>query len=240
MKRFYKDVAVDEVQDGFRITLDGRPIRTQLGAPQIVTSRALAEAMAEEWRQQGDQIAPKSFPFRDLADFAIDQVARDRTETVEKLVSYGETDTLCYRADPDEPLFRRQQEKWEPLVTRAEQRHGVKFERVSGIVHRPQPATTIERLREILVAKDAFTLAALQTLAALATSVTVALSALESNADAEELFAASNCEEDWQAEQWGWDYLAEEHRATRLAAFKMALTFLRLARDSQPEAESPQ
>ena len=53
---------------------------------------------------------------RDLADYAIDQVAPDRPGVAARLLPYAETDTLCYRADPDEPLYRRQQERWEPLV----------------------------------------------------------------------------------------------------------------------------
>ena len=47
MKRFWKDVSVEEAEGGWRVTLDGRPIRTQAGgAPQVVPARALAEALA--------------------------------------------------------------------------------------------------------------------------------------------------------------------------------------------------
>lgn len=230
MKRFYKDVSVERADNGFRVALDGRPIRTMAGAPQVVPSAALAEAMAEEWRQQGEEIDPKDFVLRDLADYAIDQIAPDKPAAVDKVLSYAETDTLCYRADPDEPLFRRQQELWEPLVRAAEQRHAIRLERVSGIVHRPQSEAAIARLRQALEQQDAFTLAALHTLASLAASLIVALAASEPDADAETLFAASNCEEDWQAEQWGWDAEAEQGRATRMAAFEAALHFMRLAR----------
>ena len=72
--------------------------------------------MAEEWRAQGDEVDSSALPLRDLADYAIDHVQADRTTAIGKLIAYGETDTLCYRADPDEPLYRRQQELWEPLV----------------------------------------------------------------------------------------------------------------------------
>jgi chaperone required for assembly of F1-ATPase len=232
MKRFYKDVSIEETGGGFRVTLDGRPIRTQGGAPQIVPTRALAEAMAGEWRAQGDEIDPKSFVLRDLADFAIDHVAPDPAGAVARLLPFAETDTLCYRADPDEPLYRRQQTLWEPLVRAAEARHGVRLERVSGIRHRPQPPETLDKLRAALEALDPFTLAALETLTRLAASLTVGLAALEPDADAEELFAAANCEQDWQAELWGWEWQAEEDRALRLEAFRQAMKFVRLAREA--------
>ncbi|WP_126172092.1 ATP12 family chaperone protein [Altericroceibacterium xinjiangense] len=231
MKRFYKHVAVTPADGGFRVMLDERAIRTQRGAPQVVPTRALAEALADEWREQGEEIDPARFTLRDLADFAIDEVTPDKAQAVEKLLTYAETDTLCYRADPDEPLFRRQQERWDPLLVEMEQRHGLRFERVSGIVHRPQPAETIARLRELLSDQDPFALAPLQMLASLAASLTVALAALEPDADPEALFTISNCEEDWQAEQWGWDLLAEERRTIRLEAFRAATRFLQLARE---------
>jgi chaperone required for assembly of F1-ATPase len=230
MKRFYTDVTVEQTQSGFRVTLDGRAVKTQGGRPQIVPTRALAELLADEWAAQGEEIDPVTFTFRDFADYAIDQVRQDRTETVGALLAYAETDTLCYRADPDDPLYRRQHDLWEPLLAGAEARYGVRFERASGIVHRMQPPETLAALREALESKDEFTLAALRSLASLAASLTVGLAALEAAADASALFAAANAEEDWQAEQWGWEWTAEERRAGKLADFEKAAAFARAAR----------
>jgi chaperone required for assembly of F1-ATPase len=229
MKRFWKDVAVEPREAGFGVVLDGRPIKTQGGAAQVVPTLTLAEAMAEEWRAQGEEIDPKGFALRDLADFAIDHVVPDPAASAARLVPYGETDTLCYRADPEEPLYRRQLELWEPLLRAVEARHGVRLERVSGIVHRPQPPETLARLRTVLETLDPFTLAALETLTKIAASLTVGLLALEPGADADALFAAANCEQDWQAELWGWEWQAEEDRARRLATFRKAQEFARLA-----------
>ena len=48
MKRFYKDVSVEAIDGDFRVTLDGRPIRTQGGAAQVVPTRTLAEGMVAD------------------------------------------------------------------------------------------------------------------------------------------------------------------------------------------------
>jgi chaperone required for assembly of F1-ATPase len=235
VKRFYRQVAVEPAAGGpgggWRVTLDGREIKTARGLPQVVPTQALADAMAEEWSAQGEDIDLTAFALRDLADFAIDVAGPDLAGTIAGILAYAETDTLCYRADPGEPLFARQQEMWEPLLGKAEARHGLRFERVSGILHRPQPAETLTRLKALLEGYDAFTLAALKTLASLAASLVVGLEALEDGADAEALWATANLEEDWQAEQWGWDWAAEELRAKRLASFAQALGFARLARE---------
>jgi chaperone required for assembly of F1-ATPase len=57
----------------------------------------------------------------------------------------------------------------------------------------------------------------------------VGLQTIEPGADAEVLFAAANCEQDWQAELWGWDEQAEQDRARRLEALTQVMRFAGLA-----------
>jgi chaperone required for assembly of F1-ATPase len=230
VKRFYREVTCEPVEGGWQVTLDGRAVRTQGGGPQVVPSRALGEFLAGEWAAQGEEIDPRAFAYRDLADYAIDHVAPDREATIAKLLGYAETDTLCYRADPDEPLHKRQWQVWEPLVAALEAREGVRMERVSGIVHRPQPSATLAALRARLGAMDQFTLAALQTLASLAASLRIGLAALQPDADARALWDAAELEEQWQTEQWGRDAEAEARSERRRSDFLRAVEFARAAR----------
>jgi chaperone required for assembly of F1-ATPase len=230
VKRFYKAVTVAADAGGFRVRLDGRPLRTVGGRAQIVPTAALAEGLAAEWAGQGEEIDPAAFVLRDLTDYALDVVQAGKPGVIEELVPYGETDTLCYRAEPDEALGMRQRAVWEPLLTAAEARWDVRFVRVAGIIHKPQPPETLARLREELTRLDAFTLAALRNTAALAASLVLGLMALEPGADTAALWDAANLEEDWQAELWGKDEEALERRARRHAAFAAAARFAELAR----------
>ena len=231
MKRFWKEATVAEVQGGWQVLLDGRAVKTQAGSAQIVPSKALADALAAEWAAQGDTVDPDSLPVRDLADLAIDVIAPDRAGAIAKLLGYGETDTLCYRAEPDEQLHARQLEVWEPLLKSAEARWDIHFERVNGVIHRPQSEATLTRLEKVLAAQDQFTLAALTTLTSLAASLVIGLSALEPGADAAALWAAAELEEVWQADLWGKEEEAEARRARRFAAFAAAMRFGELTRD---------
>jgi chaperone required for assembly of F1-ATPase len=230
MKRFYKEVSVAEAGRGWQVLLDGRGIRTAGKRPQIVPTRLLAEAMAAEWADQGETIDTGAFVLRDLADYAIDVVAPARDEAIASLVPYAETDTLCYREDEGEPLHERQIAVWEPLLQAAERRWDVCFERVAGVIHRPQPPETLSRMQAILSAESDCSLAALRTLASLAASLVIALAAVAPDADQENLWRAANLEEDWQAELWGKDAEAEARREKRLAAFRAAARFAALAR----------
>jgi len=232
MKRFWDQVTVAPAAGGWQVLLDGRAVKTQGGAVQAAPTPKLAELLAGEWRAQGAEIDPQGFGMRDLADYALDVVAVDRATVIDTLLGYAETDTLNYRADPDELQYQRQRDLWEPLVTAAEARHGARFVRVSGVVHRPQPPETLAALRAVLDGFDAFTLAGLETLTAISASLITGLAALEPGADVPALFAAANAEEDWQAEQWGWEWTAEDRRALRLATFTRAAQFVRAARQS--------
>lgn len=230
MRRFYKEVAVEPAEAGWQVRLDGRGIKTPGKLPQLVPSRALAEAMAEEWAGQGEEIDVTAFKLRDMADYAIDVVAPAREAAIRELLPYAETDTLCYRAEEGEALHHRQIEVWEPLLAAAEARWDVHFERTCGILHRPQPEATLARLQTVLEAESDFTLAALKTLASLAASLVVGLAAIASDAEAEPLWSAANLEEDWQAEFWGKDAEAAALRERRFRDFAAAMRFAELAR----------
>jgi len=230
MKRFYKQVATAARDGAWQVLLDDRGVKTVGGRMQLVPTPALADALAAEWAGQGEEIDPAGFILRDMADYAIDVVAPDRAQVVRELLPYGETDTLCYRAEAGDSLRREQDLMWEPLLAGVEARLGVRFERISGIIHRPQPPETLARLDEVLAGMDAFALAALRNLAGLAASLVIGLAALKPAAPAEELWTAANLEEDWQAERWGRDPEAEARRVRRREAFLAALRFAELAR----------
>ncbi len=243
MKRFYKQVtttlqAGGTLQaSGWQVTLDGRGVKTVSGKPQLVPTKALADALAAEWAAQGEEIKPASFLLRDMADYAIDVVTPDPAAAVLAMLPYAETDTLCYRAAPGEPIHPRQIAVWEPLLTAAEHRWDIAFERVSGVLHHAQPEATVARLSKVLQAQDPFTLAALRSMAGLAASLVIALAAIEGEHDADDLLAetlwnAANLEEDFQAEFWGVDAEAAELRARRLRDFTAAMHFAELVREN--------
>src|SRR5687767_5950803 len=73
-KRFYKEADVAERDGAFHLILDGRTARTPARHPLAVPSRALAEALAEEWGGQGEEIDPTTMPVTRIVNSAIDGV----------------------------------------------------------------------------------------------------------------------------------------------------------------------
>lgn len=230
MKRFYTAAATEPAEGHWRVTLDGRAIKTGGGQPQLVPTERLAAALAAEWNAQGEEIVPDSFVLRGLADYAIDVVAPVPAATVRAVLAYAETDTLCYRGDEGEALIERQMQVWDPLLSAAEARWDIQFTRLSGVIHQAQPAATLARLGEVLAALDPFQLTALRDTASLSASLVIGLAALEPQADPHALWDAANLEEDWQAELWGKDWEAMDLREKRFGAFAAAMRFAELAR----------
>lgn len=223
MKRFWKEVTVG---DDRVVALDGKPVRTPGRVPLALPTDALAAAVAEEWRGVGETIDPRAMPLTGLANAAIDRVGPQHDAFAAGLARYGEGDLLYYRADSPEPLVERQAAAWDPVLDWARARYDVHFEPVAGVLHHPQPAATVARLGDAVAALDAFRLAALSPLVTITGSLLLALALVESAIDGDAAWDAAHVDEDWQAEQWGRDPLAEDALAARRRDFDAALRFL--------------
>lgn len=218
-KRFWKDATVAPVPGGWAVHLDARPLKTPAKAPLVVPTLALAELIAAEWREQGEQVRPDTMPATRAANTAIDRVRLHHAAVVAEIAAYAETDLLCYRAEGPAELAARQSAHWDPLLHWAEARFDVRFDRIAGVMPRPQPPETLSRLGQAVAAQDAFALTALHDLVTLPGSLVIGLAAAEGAFDPADLWRAARLDEDWQAELWGRDPEAEAAAALRQAAF---------------------
>ncbi|WP_267387819.1 ATP12 family protein [Sphingomonas sp. GC_Shp_3] len=225
MKRFWKDVSVD-AELGVR--LDGKPLRTPGRAPLLLPTRALADAVADEWRASGETVDPRGMPLTGLSNAAIDRIAPDPATFAAGLAAYAESDLLCYRADAPEELADRQRAAWDPLLDWARHRYDVHFEIVTGIMHRAQPLATLARLGEAVAARGPFELAALSPVVTIGGSLVAALALAEGAASAEAVWSAALVDEDFQADRWGRDPLAEAAAAVRRQDFDAGVRLLGL------------
>ena len=225
MKRFYTTVTVAA---GNRILLDGRPVKTPGRADLAAPTQGLAEAIAEEWSGQGEEIDPRGMKMTGLANAAIDRIGPEREAFARGLAVYGESDLLCYRAEGPAPLVARQAERWDPILAWARSRYDVEFEVAAGVMHRKQPEASVSRLRQAVLARDAFALAGLSHLVTVSGSLIVALALAEGAIDLESAWAAAPLDELWQIETWGADAEAEKALAARRADFEAGHRFLGL------------
>ena len=84
--------------------LDRRPVKTPARRALAAPTRALAEALANEWRAQGEFIEPASMPLTRLANSIIDGVADAPEPVAAEVAKYLASDLVFYRAATPEPF----------------------------------------------------------------------------------------------------------------------------------------
>jgi chaperone required for assembly of F1-ATPase len=228
VKRFWKEVSVEPEGEDWTIKLDGRPVKTPARAPLAVPSRALAEAIADEWRSIDETIDPRAMPLTGIANAAIDRVTPEREAFAEGLAGYAEADLACYRAEGPRQLADRQTREWDPLLGWARRRFDVDFTTTVGLMHVAQPEGTVKQLSHALETLDPFRLAGLSPLITIGGSLVAALALLEKAITPEQAWHAVSVDERWQLEQWGADAEAEAALENRRRDFLASARFLEL------------
>ena len=216
-RRVWTAVDVAAEGDRFAVRLDGRSPRSPAGAPLVLPTRALAEAVAAEWDAQGPEVDTAAMPLTRLAYTALDRAPVAREALADELARYAGSDALAYFDDTTVALREEECRRWGPLLNWAADTLGVRLVRAEGVVHRAQPPASLERVRALAVAQDGFTLTGLAYAAALFGSAVLALALLHGRVGAEEAHQLARLEEAWQARQWGEDAEAAERTARRLA-----------------------
>ncbi len=229
-KRFYKIVSVEELDGGYTVALDGRAVKTPAKQPLVMAVQGLAEAVAAEWRAQGDEIHPHSMPMMRFTCTALDRVAPQRAEVIIETVKFAETDLLCYRAAEPPELARRQAAAWQPLLDWAEAHYGARLNTTTEMQAIAQDDNAVLRLGAALDAENDLTLTGLHSATAASGSLIVALALLERKIDAEQAWAASHIDERWQLERWGEDAELAERLEGLRREISAAGEFLALSR----------
>ena len=228
MKRFYKDVSVKEEGGAWRVLLDGRTLKTQARNTVALPNKALAEAVAQEWREQDEEIDPPGMFLTRLTFAAIDGARVERERVAGHALSYGKTDLLAYRAEHPDELVVRQARTWDPLLEWAAKHHGAKLNVATGITFTEQPGESLDALARAIATSDEFTLAALHTAATITGSLVLALALVDRHITAEEAFAAATLDEAFQSEKWGTDAEAEARLQRLFAELSATERFLSL------------
>ena len=228
MKRFWTSAEDVEADHDFAIALDGKRVKTPARADLVVPTKALAEAIAAEWNECGEEVDPRAMPLTGLANAAIDRIAPDKENYAAGVASYGETDLVCYRAEGPATLVERQTENWDALLAWARRRYDVDFACQRGVMHVPQPHDTVRKLCHAVAMLDAFQLAGLSPLVTIGGSLVGGLAVLEEMMPAETAWEAVSLDDRWQLEQWGDDAEARAALDARRRDFLFAARFLEL------------
>lgn len=226
-KRFYKDVSVARLDQGFSVHLDGRPVRTPGSVVLILPTEAAASLAADEFAAQADTIQPATMPVLRLANTAVDGVARDVQAVLGDVARFAASDLVCYRAAGPQGLVDRQAALWDPVLDWAKDRLGVRFLLAEGVMPVAQPQRALEAVAAHLAGRaEPFRATALHLMTSLMGSALLALAAEAGGLDPETAWTAAHVDEDWNVERWGQDAEAAARRTARKRDFSAAVRLL--------------
>ncbi|EGF89781.1 ATP12 chaperone family protein [Asticcacaulis biprosthecium C19] len=208
-KRFWKEVTVTE---GLGIALDGRPVKTPSGAHLVLPVHTLAHPVAAEWAAVGEHVDYDAMPLTRLGFAAIDRMPDIQDEIVSEVLRYAETDLICYPSEYPESLIAQEAELWDPVLHWARQDLGLEFHQNLTLIHRPQPAQTLERLQAFVRGMTPYEQAGLMSATPLLGSVVLAMALWHGHLTGEAAFVASTVGETFQAGIWGNDTEADQRR----------------------------
>lgn len=231
--RFYGSVRIGGPEGGvagYRVLLDGRPMRTPVGQVFVLPGAALAEAVAAEWAAQREVIDPDVMPLTRLACTALDRVRGRENEVSAEIARFASTDLLCYRADWPRELAEAQARAWDPVLAWVEAVFAAPFACGAGVAPIAQPEASIASVQKDFAACDALALTALHDMTTLLGSALLALALRHGRLSLDEAWTAAHVDEDWQAARWGRDSEAERRRARRYAEMAAAFRFYELSR----------
>lgn len=213
MKRFYKEVTLDTLSEGFGVFLDGRPLRTPAKTVMSVPSRGLAEAVQQEWASAGEEIKPEEMPVFSMAVTVLDRVTTQSETLCGELCDYAGNDVLFYRAGAeDNALDQQQAQLWTPWCEWASGKFGAQLAITDGLMPINQPPQFRGAVSGYLDPLSDWHLGILYRAVTLSGSFILGLAFFEREIDAEKLFRIAFLEELHQTEIWGLDSEAEKRQ----------------------------
>ena len=219
-KRFYEKAAIDQERGRVSILLDGKPVKTPARRVLAAPTRALAEAIAEEWDAQKDVIDPARMPLTRLANSVIDGVVDAPRPVADEIERYLGSDLLFYRADGPEGLTRRRRALG-PGGRLGARTLGARFILAEGVVFAPQPEEAIAAARRA-IPKDPWSLGAVHSVTTLTGSALARAGARRRAARTDAAWTAAHVDEDWNLATWGRDEAALARRTLRFAEMQAA------------------
>ncbi len=214
-----RQVTTEKQAEGFALLTNGKLLKTPLGNNIILPNQKLADAVAAEWAGQGSVLKKEQMPLTQIACIAMDMARKKRAELVEDILSYTDTDLVCYRTGETPELLAIQNEQLNPIIAWAKERFSIELTVTSGIMPVAQHPENKQRISDQLAIYNEWQLAVFASAAKTLSSVILSLAFVEKFINAEKAFNLSHLEETFETEKWGED----AEKETRLNKLKQEI-----------------
>ncbi len=198
----------------FILLKNGKELESPSHFPFTTPTQALANAIIEEFVEQGEKPDLRKMPLTQLALTAVDISKPKRNEIIEALIRYSQIELICQRAETPPSLVTEQTKAWQPYLEWCRERFGADLRTGCGVVPFEQNPKAIAALRTHIETLDAYVLTGLSEACTILGSLVLALALTEDHICATEAFAAAEFESLWQMKTWGEDPATQSRLAS--------------------------
>ncbi|KAG9319881.1 hypothetical protein KVV02_002593 [Mortierella alpina] len=207
-KRFWETAGIKDVGGRIAVTLDNRVLKTPAGNPLTLTKeqKHLALMIAGEWHGQKTLLKSHSLPMTSLVARAIDGFVgneQGRTETLNRLIKFLDTDSICYQQDFPESIVKAQEKHWDPILNWVKKEYGLDIKVSKGITYVQQDDDVKQKLHDIVNSMTDIELSAFERATLTAKSFLIGLAVVKRHLSVEDAWMAAQLEVLDQIGRWG-------------------------------------
>ncbi|KAJ3073238.1 ATP synthase complex assembly protein atp12 [Podochytrium sp. JEL0797] len=207
ISRFWKKTFAEESEDGFRIKLDGKPLKNPEGTVIVIPkeNRILATMVAGEWEEQERLLKSSSLPMTSIAVRGIElaKAPETRAGVIETMFRYLDTDSILYMQDSHKNLIALQEKHWRPIINWASTEFSVPITPTFEITSVRQTPEAIAKFKDFLESLTPIQLAAFERAVLSSKSFLIATAILKRGVSVDFAVEAARVEVNFQVQKWG-------------------------------------
>ena len=212
MKKFWKTVKVKKSCDSYEILLDENVLKTPMKKKLTIFNSKIAEEIHKEWNQDTNVLDTDAMIFYGIISTSIDKIINNRISYINDILSFIDTDLICYRAEEPNDLVQWQSKNWDPILLKIEKYINNKVDVFKGIMPSKQKKGIKLKIIKFLTKFSDLEIIVLHRITNITGSVFLSLCILNNDLIKEKAFELSYLDELWQAENWGYEEEASNNR----------------------------
>ena len=213
MKKFWKTVKVKKNScNSYEILLDENALKTPMKKELTIQNTKIAEEIQKEWNQDKNILDTDAMIFYGIISTSIDKIINNRISYIDDILSFIDTDLICYRAEEPNDLVQWQSKNWDPILLKIEKYINNKVDVFKGIMPSKQKKGIKLKIIKFLTKFSDLEIIVLHRITNITGSVFLSLCILNNDLIKEKAFELSYLDELWQAENWGYEEEASNNR----------------------------
>ena len=171
--------------------------------------------------------------FLEMLYFSYDLNKKNKEYFINKIISFLNSDCLCYRADANTEIEELQKKIWDPLINFVKHKYRLTFSVINGVMPIKQDPKNILILASFLKKLKSFDFTIYYFITNFSNSNIIALNFLSNNIISDHAWSCLNLEETYSLKKWGQDKEAKNKLSEKKKYFNEIVNFKILLKNQE-------